>query len=74
MDESIDSTDTPTGMQQIRYCEYMYNMVDRNVYYDKEHVATMAHLFIQYIHTGPNYVFVLTIYLLYIWFSHYNVS
>ena len=30
MDESIDSTDTPTGMQQIRYCEYMYNMVDTN--------------------------------------------
>ena len=24
MDESIDSTDTPTGMQQIRYCEYTY--------------------------------------------------
>ena len=23
MDESIDSTDTPTGMQQIRYCEYV---------------------------------------------------
>ena len=31
MDESIDATDTPTGMQQIRYCEYMYNMVDTNV-------------------------------------------
>ena len=24
MDESIDSTDIPTGMQQTRYCEYMY--------------------------------------------------
>ena len=23
MGESIDSTDTPTGMQQITYCEYM---------------------------------------------------
>ena len=30
MDESIDSSCTPTGMQQIRYCEYMYNMVDTN--------------------------------------------
>ena len=27
MDESIDSTDTPTGMQQIRYCEYMLNLI-----------------------------------------------
>ena len=30
-DESIDSTDRPTGMQQIRYCEYMYNMFNTNV-------------------------------------------
>ena len=30
MDESIDSTDTPTGMQQIRYREYMCKMVDTN--------------------------------------------
>ena len=30
MDGSIDSSYTPTGMQQIRYCEYMYNMVDTN--------------------------------------------
>ena len=28
--DSIDSSYTPTGMQQIRYCEYMYNMVDTN--------------------------------------------
>lgn len=27
MDESIDSTDTPTGMQQIKYCEYMLNLI-----------------------------------------------
>ena len=27
MDESIDSTDTPTGMHQIRYCEYMLNLI-----------------------------------------------
>ena len=27
MDESIDSTDTPTGMQQIRYCEYMLSLI-----------------------------------------------
>ena len=27
MDESIDSADTPTGMQQIRYCEYMLNLI-----------------------------------------------
>ena len=27
MDESIDSTDTPTGMQQIRYREYMLNLI-----------------------------------------------
>ena len=30
MNESIDSTDTLTGMQQTRYCEYMYKMVDTN--------------------------------------------
>ena len=27
MDESIDSTNTPTGMQQIRYCEDMLNLI-----------------------------------------------
>ena len=25
-----ESTDTPTGMQQIIYCEYMYNMFNTN--------------------------------------------
>ena len=29
MDESIDSTDTPTGMQQIRYCEYTLNLIKK---------------------------------------------
>ena len=30
MDGSIDCSYTPTGMQQIRYCEYMYNMFNTN--------------------------------------------
>ena len=36
MDESTDSTDTSTGMQQIRYCEYMLNLISK----DKANIHT----------------------------------
>ena len=44
MDESIDSTDKPTGMQQIRYCEYMYNMFNTNASHDMERVQCLIHV------------------------------